>query len=888
MMMKKIYSFLSLLLVVLSVHAPVFAKTSVPSILHFPLARDWRIQDSGAVKAAPPTISEANFPTSDWHSASVPSTVLGALIEDHAFDYDPFFGMNLRRLPGTFYEIGTGYNKFPTPPESLFGRGWWYRKEFTLPTNFNGKKIDLHFQGITDRANIWLNGKKISDATETVGTYRTYSFDITSALHAGVNTLAVQVFTPTPTSLTNNWVDWNPTPQDKSMGLWREVYLTAHGDVSLQDAHVIIHLSRGAANLSIEVDASNSSDHEVRGLLKGRIENMEFSQPVILNPHETRTISSPVVIPHPRLWWPYSMGKPNLYSLNLSFEIAAKHLVSDGLTQRFGIREITSELLDGARLFKINGKSIFIRGGGWNSDLFLRFSHERIKKEFQYVKDLNLNTLRLEGRFEPSSFLDLADEEGILILPGWVCCNAWQTAEKWSEADVAIASASLRDEIREFRTHASTLAFLYGSDEAPPEKIEQMDLDLFKNLHWQNPVLSAAADRTTKVGGKTGVKMTGPYNYVAPSYWHQDHKQFGGGWGFNMETSPGPAIPPIESLRQFISPEHLKGVLKSDQEWSYHAGGYSFQNLDLFTTAVEKRYGKPKSVEDLAFKSQILAYEGHRSMFEAYEKNKYQSLSAGAMPATGIIQWMLNSAWPSMIWHLYDYFLRPGGSYYGVKKAAEPVHVLYSPDDRKVVAVNQTYSPLKRVKVRAQVIDFAMHPLFTQEQVTDLEADRSKAVIQIPELKDLTATYFIQLTLTDLRGKILSHNFYWLAGPTNTTLPETFDWKKTNFALTPTLTESDLTQLNTLPPVHLSVRTQMNEKKQIGWVTIENPTPTLALMIHPKLVRADTSEEILPVLWEDNYFSLLPGEKRKLKVEYLLSGYRGKTGVEVEGWNVGR
>ena len=85
-----------------------------------------------------------------------------------------------------------------------------------------------------------------------------------------------------------------------------------------------------------------------------------------------------------------------------------------------------------------------------------------------------------------------------------------------------------------------------------------------------------------------------------------------------------------------------------------------FKDLHVFTDALNARYraGRP-ALEDYALKSQMQTYEGVRAMYEAYSRNKYTS--------TGVIQWMLNNAWPSMIWHLYDFYLRPGGGYFGAK-----------------------------------------------------------------------------------------------------------------------------------------------------------------------------------------------------------------------------
>ena len=306
------------------------------------------------------------------------------------------------------------------------------------------------------------------------------------------------------------------------------------------------------------------------------------------------------------------------------------------------------------------------------------------------MRDLNLNAVRLEGKLENDHFFDLADQMGILIMPGWCCCDQWENWPAWDKETETIAAASLRDQIRRLERHPSVISWMYGSDFAPPARIEKLYLDILQELEWPNPSISSAAGRTTTVG-PSGVKMTGPYEYVAPSFWYLDTRH-GGAFGFNTETSPGPAIPPVASLRRMLPPDHLWPI---DSVWEYHAGGMS-HTLNVFTEALNERYGPAKSVEEYSLKAQLQAYEAHRAMMEAYGRNKYTS--------TGIIQWMLNNAWPGMIWHMYDWYLRPAGSYFGVKKACEPLHVQYSYDDRSIVVVNSYYQPFANVKVSAKVV----------------------------------------------------------------------------------------------------------------------------------------------------------------------------------------
>jgi exo-1,4-beta-D-glucosaminidase len=476
---------------------------------------------------------------------------------------------------------------------------------------------------------------------------------------------------------------------------------------------------------------------------------------------------------------------------------------------------------------------------------------------------------------------------GILVLPGWCCCDQWENWPAWDKENERIAGDSLRDQLRRLERHPSVIAWLYGSDFAPPPRIENLYLQIMKEVDWPNPSISSAGARNTTVG-PSGVKMTGPYEYVAPIFWYIDTRH-GGAFGFNTETSPGPAIPPVESLRRMLPADHVWPI---DSVWEYHAGGMS-HTLDVFTQALEKRYGESKSVEEFSSKSQVQAYEAHRAMMEAYGRNKYTS--------TGIIQWMLNNAWPSMIWHMYDWYLRPGGSYFGVKHACEPLHVQYSYDDRSVVVVNSYYHGFQNLKLTAKVYNLDMTEKFSKDVDLSVDADSSTKVFILPQISDLSTTYFVNFTL-ESSGQVLSRNFYWLS-----TRAETLDWGREEedtsgqydiSTWTPTKDFADYTALNTLPRITLEATAQSTKQGNQGTttVTIHNPSSTLAFAVRLKVdrpgnnrvsreVKEDT--EILPVLWEDNYFALLPGESRQVKATYAAdSKSNAHPVVEIEGWNV--
>jgi exo-1,4-beta-D-glucosaminidase len=324
--------------------------------------------------------------------------------------------------------------------------------------------------------------------------------------------------------------------------------------------------------------------------------------------------------------------------------------------------------------------------------------------------------------------------------------------------------------------------------------------------------------------------------------------------------------------------EHLWPV---DSWWDYHTGGGVFKDLRVFRTALDERYGPSKSLEEFATKAQVMCYEGERAMFEAYGRNKYR--------ATGVIQWMLNNAWPSMIWHLYDYYLRPGGSYFGAKKGCEPLHIQYSYDDHSIVVVNSYYRDFQGLKAIAKVYNLDMSEKYSREEAVNVAADGVRRLFAIPAIQGLSPVYYVQLTLGDAAGKVVSSNFYWLS-----TREDALDWENSTWYRTPNKVFSDFTALNSLPRAELraTATAEVKGEDRITHVTIENPTRQLAFAVHLKVVSAsrdlETPQgEILPVLWQDNYFALPPGEKREVAATSRVSDSGpGKKVLEVDGWNV--
>ena len=844
------------------------------------LDRGWFLQSSCKVHEKAEVISTSRFKPEGWLSTTVPTTVVAAQVAAGLLP-DPFVGMNLRQFPGMTYKIGDVFSQRPMDPQSPYACSWWYRTTFRLPSDYATRRLALHFKGINYRANVWLNGQKIADSKDVAGAYRIHELDVTSAAKPGTeNVLAVEVFAPTEKNLAINWVDWSPTPPDKNMGIWGDVYLTASGPVTVRYPQVSTQFPgepSQQANLTVRAELHNATAQPVRGLLEAQLLGTVLRQEISLAPGETHSATfTPEVYPdlqvkNPKLWWPVNMGAQNLNELVVRFRI--RNEVSEQQRARFGIREVTSELTDkGYRLFRVNKKKVLIRGGGWALDMLLRRSSERMEAQLQYVRAMNLNTIRMEAQIDADdAFFDRTDELGILVMAGWCCCDIWEQWDQWQPDIHNVATESLRSQMLRLRNHPSLLAWLNGSDNPPPAEVETAYLKVEKEEGWPNPTVSSASATPTTVTGASGVKMTGPYDYVPPSYWLTDTK-YGGAYGFNTETSPGPAIPAEESIRKMIPKEHLWPM---DEVWSYHAGGDRFQDVHIFNEAMNKTYGTPANLEDFVRKSQAMTYDGQRAMFEAYARNKYTS--------TGVIQWMMDNAWPSLIWHLYDNYLQPAGGYFGTKKACEPLHVQYSYDDRGVVLVNNYSRAMTGLTATARVLDFDQREIFAKDLTTDIDEDAVKTLFTIPPFPESEpAVYFVKLSLRDAGGKEISSNFYWLPAKLST-----LAWDKTpDTAYTPIATFEDMTLLNRLPRVQLRAAARLIPGSPGQLVEVELHNPGKYLAFQARLAVEEKGRELLPVLWDDNYITLLPGESKILHASYLSSAKPGHDAVvRVDGWN---
>jgi exo-1,4-beta-D-glucosaminidase len=851
------------------------------------LTEGWQLQSSAQLQGPQgASLSTPGINTSGWYPTTVPRTVLAALVDNGVYP-DPYYGENLKAIPGYKEERWLRMDE-----DSPFYPSWWYRTVFEAPKDFTGKHVRLHLDGINYRANIWLNGAKVAGDDEVVGMFRRFEFDVTDVMRPGqMNCLAVEISAPgklpdkpyraKQLEATTGWDDHNPQPPDLNMGIWRDVYLTASGPVLLRHPYVATDLdlpSLDAAHLSVSVQVANLTDQPAVATLAGTIEDITFSQALDLRPNEQRWIYfTPAQFPqltvnNPRIWWPNPLGSQELYHVALVAEVGGA--VSDTEGTRFGIREATTYInQEGWRGYKVNGTNVLIRGGAWmTNDMLLRFTRKRDEALVRYAREANLNMLRSEGFSirETDQFYDLCDELGVMVT---------QQLFGRSIPDEDLAIECIKDTILRIRNHPSLVHFLGHDETFPTDRLNEAYLGLIaaytpERTYQPHSGAFEVEDRFNTGGTRTGTREL--WTYANPTrYYNTAYKERA--WGFAQSGGIGGIVAQVESVRRII-PEKDLWPLWSDA-MSFHT---VIQGAEFFretVKALNTRYGEPKNIDDFCMTAQVMNYESARAMFESYARNKYDAL--------GITTWKYDAAWPAvMTWHYIDWYLVATGGYYGAKKACETMHVQYSYDDHSIWVVNSLYRDINGLKVTATVLNTDMSERYARDAVVDVPADGKTKAFTIEWPVGLTTTHFLRLTLENAAGMRVSDNLYWLSTVPDVPGDMSDDWR--DFAIN-AKSIADLTGLRSLPrvAVNASYAIERDGDETIATVTAENPTDHLAFFINLGILKGADGIEVAPCYWEDNDFSLLPGESRVAKVVFATADLEGaKPVLRVGGWNV--
>lgn len=738
-----------------------------------------------------------------------------------------------------------------TIEEAMFDTSWVFRTSFSIP---DSEYCVLRFGSLNYSADVYVNGTCVASADTTLGTFIVREFDVSSLVNRK-NTLEVRVHKAPSQALNHGWVDWNKRPEDESMGITGPVELITTPAIQIQDVFVkpIVDpedLSR--ARVSIAATLVNRSSSAVEGTLEYLYEDETVRQDVSMGPNDTVTVVSEEQIENPRIWWSREMGSPELYHLTASFK--AQGITHGSKKVRFGLRSITAEIdAYGHKLYKLNGRDILLKGAGWTDDRHMRDSHESISRQMAYVADMGLNCIRFENIWGKDDYVyDLCDSLGILALVGWSCQWEWPnycgypSVPRYGCINTAqtedLAVRYFHDQVIRLRNHPAIIGWLTGSDMIPNPGLEKRYLELYDKLDYR-PYQCSASGLTSSLSGPSGAKMLGPYEYVGPDYWYIDTTH-GGNYGFNTETSTGMNIPQIESLKRMLGEEELWPVSNAWRKICTN-GAAVFNSPEPALNAVNGHFSEQEDLEHFVKRYHALDYDATRAMFEAFRC---------AVPrTTGIIQWMLNSACPSVYWQLYDWYLVPTAAYYGVKKACKPYQLIYNYKEKAVYGVNDASGDVS-LTARLRVYNVNSHLIYQREAPVTLFQRVPVKVFDAVE-----GPAFVDLRLIGPDGEVAS-NFYCL--PQGEMV---YDWEHSQWWGLPIKDYPSYEFLNNLPAIALSKEITATEK---GWkVSLSNPSSNIAYQTVLKLL--DKEGCLVPgVIWTDNFISILPGES--VTVECIL------------------
>ena len=895
----------------------------------------WQVHSSAQVAQGGAQISTPGFPAGSWlqvkpDDAGAVGTEVGALVQNGRCP-NVFFSMNMKDCFGYMNQIGAD-----TIP--MFSVPWWFRTTFTSDGE-STTRTQLIVNGVVGQADVWVNGTEVATQATVQGDYTRYTFDITGLVRGGANALALEVYPNNPnTMFTLDNVDWTQIPPDNNTGIQFPIQLHTSGPLALTNAHVVEANASDMSSsaLTVKGDVSNETSDPQTGIVTASVtsptgELISLQRSVSLGPGHTQTVTfTPADDPrldiqHPEVWWPYQMGAQPLYRLSMA--VSQPGSDPDSESETFGIRTITTRLIgaapiapDGSRQFVVNGRPFVFRAGGWSEDLFLRYSSADAANQAAIIRNLGLNGIRTEGKQMPDDFYEQMDRAGILVDGGFQCCDAWQLQDSGltSNQDFQVLYLSALTIGQNLRNHPSVMNFSW-SDNNPTPRQETVSLRGFGQADFQDPLISSAEYKSSAQLGPSGEKE-GPYDWVPPSYWydttHYDptdptRTNVGGAWAFDSEASAGHTVPTLDSIQRFLSPFEQQQLWQSPDYNQYHAnyepdlpgpsnGGYSFGTLHDLDQAISKRYGSWTSLSQYVEEAQAQNYETQRAEFEAYIDHSTR-LQA---PSTGIVYWQLNKGWPTLLWDLYNHDYNQPGSFFGAKKANEPLHALYTYDDGTVAVDNLGSVAQHGLSVEAKVYDLAGN-LLDDRSAGDISVEGQGVATGLlhPSVPPSTTppapaqAYFVELLLRQ-QGQVVDRNVYWLS-----TQPDVVNWPSTLGNPQATMSQfADLTQLQTLPKARLAVSATSRPQPgpdgadAVTDVTIENTSnrPTVAFFLRADLRRGSTSgqpaagdNEVLPSFWSDNDVTLWPGESQTLSVSYRSADLAGLAPVvSVSGWNV--
>lgn len=726
-----------------------------------------------------------------------------------------------------------------------------------------------------------------------------------------------------PTFISSEGWDWIPGIRDRNIGIWQDVRICYGNDVELVDPHVITDLplpDTTSVDFILRTQVRNLSPEPRRASLCLSVGDVSASYPLELKANESRMVEltrqecAELTMKHPRLWWPNGYGAPNLYDCTVSLTADGSGDTLDVKRMRIGIRELeyelaayqgespvvrlnynpTAALRDGKSVFdaikrkrvdkkvrytnhdgefvpallkplgspgleqtddslmkeyiviKVNGRRIYCKGGNWGMDDGLkRVSRERLEPYLKLHKNMNYNMIRnWTGETTEEAFYELCDEYGMLVMNDF-----WLSTDNFNlnPLDNDLFMRNVTDVVRRFRNHPSIALWSARNEGFAKDELE----------HRLAATL-AAEDRSrhyTSNSRSLNSSGSGPWRYMDPAWYY---RTLAGGFRSEVGTH---SLPTAETIREFMAPEDTWPI---SDVWYYHDwhnhkyGNKTFS--ELYVDGIEQKLGPSDNLDDFCRKAQLINYESHRAIFEAWNAKLWND-------ASGVLLWMSHPAWPSMVWQNYSSNGETAGAYYGAQKACRPLHVQMSLDKFQVDVVNASLKAYGRLKLRLDIYDRTGNKVRSSRfTLDDVAANCLTHVTKLDNQDSLPAFCWVKLTLTDAKGKPLDDNTYWL---------NRGKWNGT--------------EVTSLPDVPLRAAVKRFSKQDGYWegvAEVKNPGKQLAVAVVLGVRDGDSKKAVRPVYFDDGYFCLMPGESKRVTFRVDSERMPEQAVLQVEGYNV--
>lgn len=823
----------------------------------------WRLERASEVSATGQEIASASFDDSSWLPATVPGTVLTSYLRAGSLP-DPNYRDNQLMIS-----------------DSYFNSDFWYRTRLHVDET-EAECTFLNFDGINWKAEIYLNGQYV-DRIE--GAFKQSHFDVTDIINKGENYLAVRIIKNAHpgrvkeqnafTAESNGghlggdnatfhasigW-DWLPTVRGRNNGIWNDVYLTHTGAVTIEQPFVDTHLpllpDTTVADVTAQMMLCNHTDHAVKGMLRGAFGDITFSREVDLLPHEQRKISfgpedTPVLhIDHPHLWWPNGYGEPYLYEVKLAFEVDER--ISHELKMKSGIRQMTwsDDKYEAANVpsgsfgtsdtrlsLYVNGRRFIGMGGNWGlSEHNLAYRGREFDAAVRYHRDMNFTMIRnWVGQIGDEEFYEACDRYGIMIWQDFWLANPYDGPDPYYE-DLFMDNAT--DLVRRIRNHPSVAIYVGRNEGYPPVSLDKALQTLVKTEHPSLHYISHSAAGVVSGGG--------PYRALPA----QDYFGLFGIDRFHSERGM-PCIPNYESMELFMDPADMLPLNTAEHPNAmYGIHDYclnSAQRTQTFNEMLDKAFGIPADAKQFADLSQWICYNGYRAIFESRSQHR-----------RGLLLWMSHPSWPSFVWQTYDYYFDPTAAYFACKKACEPLHIQWNALTESIEVVNTRAGMQSELTAHAELITQVGEVKWQQETSLNIGEDQTVYCFTLPSdeatLSSLSPTYFVRLSLKDSQGRLRSENTYWRG-----------------------IEDGNYKSLLSIPQADLDVQTQCQQVND-EWLIkacVTNKSNVPAMMVRLTASSSRSHQRILPVLYSDNYFFLMPGEKKEILVSMKTADCHGE------------